>query len=187
MTDTNTANPYQAPSNPAEGELNDAKDYSPKLFALSGRIGRLRYLAYAFVYTLVFMLLAGIGAALMAPSLEGGAAGIPVIPSIVLGLSGLLFVVMIISLGRRRLNDLDNSGWWLLLNFIPIVGFFFGLYMLLWPGTKGVNNFGVRPKPNSWAMIILALLLPVLVGVMAAISIPAYQDYVQRAEAAQSY
>ena len=42
----------------------------------------------------------------------------------------------------RRLHDLDKSGWWLLLAFVPLVG---GLVLLYWfcqPGTSGDNQFG---------------------------------------------
>ena len=44
----------------------------------------------------------------------------------------------------RRLHDVDMSGWWVLICFIPL----FGLYMLVWmcqTGTKGPNRFGMGP------------------------------------------
>jgi uncharacterized membrane protein YhaH (DUF805 family) len=50
-----------------------------------------------------------------------------------------------IAVGVRRLHDLDRSGWWLLLSFIPIVG---GIILLIWfcgKGTDGPNRFGADP------------------------------------------
>ena len=50
---------------------------------------------------------------------------------------------------KRRLNDLDKSGWWQLLYLVPIVNILFALYLLFWPGTKGSNNYGLQPAKNS--------------------------------------
>jgi uncharacterized membrane protein YhaH (DUF805 family) len=44
---------------------------------------------------------------------------------------GYLMVVA----GIRRLHDMDKSGWYLLLAFIPLVNFFVLLWLLFWPGT----------------------------------------------------
>lgn len=69
------------------------------------------------------------------------------------------FVFMI-----RRLHDLNRSGWLSLLIFIPIVQFFFILYMVLASGTSGYNDYGA-PRPSAvwekivaWLMIIIMLL-----------------------------
>jgi uncharacterized membrane protein YhaH (DUF805 family) len=42
----------------------------------------------------------------------------------------------------RRLHDLDRSGWWILLSFIPLIG---SIILLVWNcmrGTIGPNRFG---------------------------------------------
>ncbi len=47
-----------------------------------------------------------------------------------------------IAIGVRRLHDLDRSGWWLLLSFIPLVG---AIILIIWfcsKGTDGPNRFG---------------------------------------------
>lgn len=183
MTEAST-NPYAAPNNPAEGELSDNARYAPKIFAFSGRIGRLRYLAYAFLYNLVFGSLLGIVAAVALPAFQDTqTSAVGVVGMLLLGVSYLAMLVMLIVLGCRRLNDLDNSGWWLLLYLLPVINFFFLLYMLLWPGSKGVNRFGAKPEKNSVLIILASLLLPVMIGgVLAAVAIPAYQDYVVRAQ-----
>ena len=45
----------------------------------------------------------------------------------------------------RRLHDLNKSGWFSLVSFIPYVNFIFALYVLLAKGTDGVNKYGRDP------------------------------------------
>ena len=52
-----------------------------------------------------------------------------------IGLSGL-------SLAVRRLHDSDKSGWMLLLDFIPFIGWIVVLILLVLPGTPNQNRFG---------------------------------------------
>ena len=58
---------------------------------------------------------------------------------------GLAVIIGGVSLVVKRLHDLDKSGLFALLMLIPIVDFFFGLYLLLAKGTDGVNRFGEDP------------------------------------------
>lgn len=46
----------------------------------------------------------------------------------------------------RRLHDVDRSGWWVLLAFIPLIGI---IVLIVWwctEGTRGPNRFGSDPK-----------------------------------------
>ena len=54
-------------------------------------------------------------------------------------------------------------------------------------GTQGENNYGNPPPPNTTGVKILALLLPIiaLIGIAAAIALPAYQQYVNQAQMQQ--
>ena len=45
----------------------------------------------------------------------------------------------------RRFHDRDKSGWFILINFIPFVGWIIALVMLLDKGTPGKNRFGEYP------------------------------------------
>jgi uncharacterized membrane protein YhaH (DUF805 family) len=49
----------------------------------------------------------------------------------------------------RRLHDQDKSGWFILLTFIPYVGFLFWLAIAFWPGTRGENDFGWDPREEE--------------------------------------
>ncbi len=172
-------NPYTTPANTSEF-IDDR--YQPRIFAFNGRIGRLRYLAYSMIYNLILYLVVGILSALMVAA-SGDSGGALMVA--VLGLFYIVMLVMYVVVARRRLNDLDKSGWLLLLFIVPIVNFLLGLYLLFARGTDGSNRFGpapVKTPPILW----LSVLLPIAVlGILAAIAIPAYQDYVERAEAAQ--
>jgi len=42
----------------------------------------------------------------------------------------------------KRLHDLDKSGWYFLIHFIPLIRFIFILYLFCAKGTDGENRFG---------------------------------------------
>ena len=50
-----------------------------------------------------------------------------------------------ITLGVRRLHDKDRSGWWLLIVFVPFIGWLILLYWNVTRGTLGENRFGPDP------------------------------------------
>ena len=56
------------------------------------------------------------------------------------------FTVPFLAVTVRRLHDIDKSGWWVLLGFVPVVS----LMLLVWlaqPGAFRTNRFGVSPIP----------------------------------------
>lgn len=58
----------------------------------------------------------------------------------------LLFVIPVTTVAIRRLHDLDRSGWWSLISFVPLIG---GIILLVWfvsKGTAGRNHFGEVPQ-----------------------------------------
>lgn len=187
------SNPYSMPqSELTEAGSNDT--YMPKFFALSGRIGRVRYLGYSFAAGLlmfpvmiVLMVVGGMfTAAAGAAGARGAAAGLGILSMVVI--SGLSLAVTFI-LARRRLNDLGQTGWLGLLVLIPLVGFIFWLWLIFGPGDSDSNEYGPAPAPNTTGVIVLAWFLPimivVMIGIMASVAIPAYSQYMQKARAAQ--
>jgi uncharacterized membrane protein YhaH (DUF805 family) len=175
---TGQENPYVAPQSDVEGvEIENQEFYQPLPWTASGRIGRVRYLAYHMLGMLLVM--AAMGLTLITSN------------SAIVGLLGLIYGATAIALyvytfiwARRRLNDLGYSGWFQLVALIPLVNIILFLYLMFAPGEKETNKWGPRPLPSRPALLILALIMPLgVIGVFSAVAFPAYQDYVERAKA----
>lgn len=166
-------NPYAAPQADVR-DIAQAHDYQEvRILSPGGRIGRLRYLAWSFGFQLLILV----------PVMILGAV-VPGLEYVLTGLAYLAVLAFTIILGIQRSHDMDWSGWTVLLALIPLVA-------LIWvfrAGTDGPNRFGNPPPPNTTAIKVLGIGLPVFVivlGVVAAIAIPAYADYVQRTQGFQ--
>ncbi|WP_375741194.1 DUF805 domain-containing protein [Pseudomonas boanensis] len=148
-----------------------------KVLSTDGRIGRVRYLGWSMALILAFLPVGAVIAASFALS-STLASLLAIVACIVLAVVGVF-------IGVQRLHDIGWSGWLWLINFVPFVGSVFALIMLVVPGTSGPNRYGSPPPPNSLAVKVLAclvLLAPIVIGIFSAIAIPAYQDYVSRAQ-----
>ena len=51
-------------------------------------------------------------------------------------------IFFLTSLMVRRFHDIDRSGWWALLFFIPFFNFILLIYLLIYPGNREVNSYG---------------------------------------------
>ncbi len=179
-------NPYSTPDASLANET--IGTYDPKFFSPSGRIGRLRYLAYNTAVNLVLTMavLPMLGTSAFMGS-SGDIAGIGMIGGIAIAILYLVSIVLTIMFGKRRLNDLNRSGWYILLFIIPPLNLVLIIYMLFFRGTDGNNKFGQKAVPNTIGVKILGTLIPIvfLLGILTAIGIPAYQDYITRAQQSQ--
>lgn len=65
-----------------------------------------------------------------------------------LSLYSLAVLLPTLAVGARRLHDINKSGWWQLLNIIPIIG---GIILIVWfaSNSKEDNRFGPNPKQNE--------------------------------------
>lgn len=179
MSDANVsdANPYSAPEAALDTGYDDT--YDPSVISFNGRIGRMRYLSYNMGANLIMMavmvpMLGGIGMMAGDPSMGAGVG----IAYVAINIVALVFAVM---WGKRRLNDLNRSGWWILLLIVPLVNLALIIYMLFFRGAEGANNFGPAPAENSvgvkilfWLFIVFfvggigaAILLPAMMGISA--------------------
>jgi len=74
------------------------------------------------------------------------AGGIPVQVGIIGIVYSLAVLLPGIAVGVRRLHDTNRSGWWLLIWFIPVIGWLVLLVFYILEGTRGSNRFGADPK-----------------------------------------
>ena len=102
------------------------------LFSHRGRIGRLWFLIGGLIHWAVL------------------------IPVILLGILNEVFWLLMvpwvvfavwsgIMLMSKRLHDIGQSGFFVLLYFVPVVGGLLPLFLLFWPGNKGINKYGHPP------------------------------------------
>ena len=103
------------------------QNHKSKIFTTEGRLNRLAY----FLQSLKVFGLAIVGGLLAKLFV-----GVPILIAAMVG--GWM-------IGIRRLHDLNKSGWWLLVGFVPYVNIVFGLYVLFAPGTTGYNRYGADP------------------------------------------
>lgn len=116
-------------------------------FSWEGRLNRkpyiLRCLALGLILTVVYILLMVIAFTTAAAQIDNG---IPMMGAF--SATYILYLPFIISgylLAIRRLHDLDLSAFFILLSFVPVVSFFFALYLIFKKGTEGPNAYGPDP------------------------------------------
>ena len=170
-------NPYAAPqTNVARGESAVEEFGEVKVFSVSGRIGRVRYIAHSIGLSFLVLIVTGLFAGMASVANESSAIAIVAIGY--LAMYGILFVP-----GIQRSHDMNVTGWLSLISLIPL-----GV-LVFWfvPGTRGENDYGKQPPPNGVGAVLVACILPLLftVGMLAAIAIPAYQDYSIRAQVSE--
>ncbi len=108
-----------------------------KYATFSGRAARSEFWWFALFSFGMSIILNIVDAALFS-SLTGG-----------VGLLGLIWMLAVIvpsiAVGVRRLHDVDKSGWWYLLIFVPLIGVLILIYFFIQKGTDGPNQFGNDP------------------------------------------
>ena len=113
---------------------NFKKILTDKYFCFEGRAGRGEYWMWVLAICII-------GAVISAMA--------RVLPAAIGGIISYLWALAILlpSLGAavRRLHDINKSGWFILLNFIPFIGQLALIYFLASEGTSGSNQFGPRP------------------------------------------
>lgn len=175
------ANPYMAPDSDVERE--NAEFGECPIFSFGTRIGRLRYLARVTVGAFGFGFLAAFVVGLAA-AIGGGDGTAGVVGYLAMSVGSVALSLMF---AAQRLHDLNMSGWVCLLLVIPLLNLLFALFLVFAAGTQGRNGYGLPPPPNTLGVKLAGLILPVVLvgGIIAAIAIPAYDDYTARVEAAR--
>lgn len=164
-----SSNNYSPPK-AAVGDIDTTQEYQEvKFWSASGRVGRLRYLAYSTGSSLLAVCIVALAGLVLGPMLG-------MLVAVVVYVAAVVFGILV---AIQRSHDMNWSGWTILLAIIPLVGFIW----VFKSGTDGENDYGAPPPPNTTGVTILGLLMPILfvVGIVAAIAIPAYAEYTRRA------
>jgi uncharacterized membrane protein YhaH (DUF805 family) len=106
-------------------------DALKKYADFTGRARRKEYWMFLLIYVVIFIALSVIDSVL-------GTAVLSTIYS-------LAMIIPCISIGARRLHDTGRSGWWQLIQLIPLLGTIVLLIFLCLDSTDE-NNWGVSPK-----------------------------------------
>lgn len=155
------------PPLPQSGVHNTSFSNEP-WYATEGRIGRVRYLAFNFIWGVLVLLVYLILGVIM------GMLGMS--PLSVTGLLLLILPLLPILyfaygvLPKRRLNDIGKSGWWALLVLVPVVNLFYFLYIMIKSGDADSNEYGLPPAPYTTLEMVLAVLT--VLGIFASALIP---------------
>ncbi len=122
-----------------------SKSNKQGLFSLTGRIGRATFWSIWFVMMIVSLFVGLIIGGISSSGDEGAAVAIVIY---------LLFLIPCVWIGLamqvKRWHDRNKSGWMVLINFIPIIGWFWALIELgFLQGTIGPNQYGEDPLQLS--------------------------------------
>lgn len=108
----------------------------------NGRARRTEYWMYL-LFNIIF---------LFAAAILDNILGLKFSPEIPYGFIYMIYALAVFIPGLavtvRRLHDVDKSGWFVLIAFIPLVGAIWLLVLYCTEGTPGTNQYGVNPKEN---------------------------------------
>lgn len=119
--------------------------YCVKNYAkFSGRARRQEYWMYVLFY-IIFGIAAGVVDTVLGTNDPDTGVGM------ISGLYSLVLLIPSLAVAARRLHDSGKSGFWLLLAFIPLVGFVVLLIFMLLDSEPGANKYGPNPKEAAFA------------------------------------
>lgn len=109
-----------------------------KYAVFSGRARRKEYWMFFLFNLIIYFVLGIIGEIVrIAPQINGGELA---------SIYALGVLIPGIAVGVRRLHDTNRSGWWLLINFAPLIGTVVLIVFMVQDGQTGDNRYGQNPK-----------------------------------------
>lgn len=137
-----------------------------KPFSFEGRIGRLRYLAWTMVLTLILLAVCSTFALVALGLISADSTAGLILGGLLALILFVAFAFVSIQITVQRLHDIGWSGWLWLLNLVPFVGSIFPFVTMIMPGNKVSNRYGPPPPPNSTAVKVLSSLWIVFIALM---------------------
>lgn len=113
-------------------------DVLRKYTVFDGRAGRQEFWMFVVSSVIVYIVFAIVGNLIHFPFL--------------IAIYGLAVLLPTLGLEIRRLHDIDKSGWWIFISFVPIIGGIWLLVLLCMTGSPDGNRFG----PNASGTVSLA-------------------------------
>ena len=114
-------------------------DVIKKYAVFDGRAGRPEFwwftLFNAIIYAILYVILL---------SVSSGSSGL-----IIADLYALAVFLPSLGVGIRRLHDTNRSGWWILISFVPVVGWIVLLVLYALAGDPGPNRYGSGPDQTA--------------------------------------
>jgi uncharacterized membrane protein YhaH (DUF805 family) len=122
------------------------------LFSFEGRINRARFWLVALGIFVAEMIILGIlfaslgGGAAMSADPEQAMAAIGGIGMVILAVVVVVATWISLAIGVKRWHDRNKTGWWMLINFVPVIGpFWYLIECGFLKGTSGPNIYGADP------------------------------------------
>jgi uncharacterized membrane protein YhaH (DUF805 family) len=109
-----------------------------KYAVFSGRSRRKEYWFFV-LFSIIISILLGVIDAMIGTQT---ATGVGILSAIYM----LALLIPSIAVSVRRLHDINRTGWWVLIGFIPLIGTIVLIIFALLPGTPGNNDYGADPK-----------------------------------------
>lgn len=168
--------------------MNQKYQTSESALSPSGRFGRLSYLGWNMLMSFSILIIIGIIAA-FSPGLLADPTtmtGSSMLATVLIGIAYIVLLYFSFVFTIRRLHDRNHIGWLSLLILVPGINLVFMLYLIFAKGDDRSNQYGPRRNTKGWEKVlawIYILIFPL--AFLAAIALPAYQDYVTRAQQAQ--
>ena len=102
----------------------------------SGRARRKEYWMFVLFNVLITF---GIG---LAESMIG-------LPGTLSSFYALVVLIPSVAVGVRRLHDTGRTGWWMLLNLLPVIGTIVLIVFFCFDSEEGTNEYGPNPKAGE--------------------------------------
>ncbi|WP_270451753.1 DUF805 domain-containing protein [Kocuria marina] len=146
---TYPAQPLPRSTQPGEpvGPLGAVRNYVRKGFRFSGRASRSEYWWVA-LWTVVISLLMDLSGFRL-PDEPWGSSALGLILALLLFAISIFVVIFSLSLSVRRLHDINASGLWVLVLFIPLLGHLALLVMAAFPPDPRGARFDNQTLPNG--------------------------------------
>lgn len=153
-----------------------------RFFDWQGRISRMQFLVYS-MFNVLFVVLVLAVMFVMMDGVQGivqvSSSTLPVSMLVLSGVGAAILGYLQLAVTKRRLNDINKTGWLALIMIVPVVNILACLYLLAAEGSEGVNYYGLPPRPaaklKTTLMLLLPLLMMSLLGILTQIILPSYQ------------